>query len=432
MHRVAPPKDRRGFDVAIICALDFEAHAIEYMFDNFWDEQPDDLQYGKLPEDENTYRLGVISNHNVVLTYMPGMGKSFAASVTSSLRLSFPNIRLALVVGICGGVPSSESSSNGTNREIFLGDIVVSDEIVVHDFGRTLPTGFSQKKPQTVPVSNREVRTFLHKLKGPRGYNRLIQRSQHHLADLQNERPDEYLYPARQFDRLFESAYHHTHRRASNCKACKEKLFCKAAHDATCEVLKCSSKRLVNRSRSTTEGIDVHFGRMASGDTVMKSSIDRNQIAKEANVIAFEMESAGVHDNLPCIVVKGVCDYADSHKDKSWQKCSAGGAAACAKALLEQWVSVDQVNDGYHRQETPSLLTTPPEQPQASTPLINTEVPRQHCWNEELLRGDYCNLKAWESIMWLNSYDSFSKDETKLQGYYFLFKATEEVTATRC
>ncbi|KAJ5704250.1 hypothetical protein N7493_011388 [Penicillium malachiteum] len=371
MYRVAPPKDRRGFDVAIICALVFEAHAIEYMFDSFWHEQPEDRQYGKLPEDENTYRLGVISNHNVVLTYMPSMGKSFAASATSSLGLSFPNIKLALVVGICGGVPSSGSSSNG-NKEIFLGDIVISDEIV------------------TVPVSNREVRTFLHKLKGPRGYNRLIERSHHHLADLQKERRDEYLYPPRQYDRLFESSYHHTHRRSSNCKACKEKSFSKTAHDATCEVLKCNWRRLVNRSRSTTEGIDVHFGRIASGDKVMKSSIDRNQIAKDADLIAFEMESAGVHDNLPCIVVKGVCDYADSHKDKLWQRCSAGGAAACTKVLLEQWVSVDQANDGHRQPETPSLLTTPPKQPQASTPIINTAVTLQHRRNEEFLKADYC------------------------------------------
>ncbi|KAJ5758689.1 hypothetical protein N7520_005845 [Penicillium odoratum] len=384
MNRLAPPKDRRGFDVAIICALDFEAHAIEYIFDNFWNEQPDDRQYGKLPEDENTYRTGVISNHNVVLTYMPGMGKSFAASATSSVRLSFPNIRLALVVGICGGVPSP--FSNGTNKKIFLGDIVISDEIVVYDYGKMLPTGFSQKKPETVPVSNREVRTFLHKLKGPRGYNRLIERSHHHLAGLQKERPEEYFHPPRRFDRLFESSYHHKHRRASNCKSCKEKSYCETAHEATCEVLKCSSKRLVARSRSTTEGIDVHFGRMASADTVMKSSIIRDRIAEEANVIAFEMESAEVHDNLPCIVVKGVCDYADSHKDKIWQKCSAGGAAACVKALLEQWASVNQVNYGYDQQENQS--TMPPEQPRSTKPIINTAVAPspQDFQNEELFK----------------------------------------------
>lgn len=394
MNRPAQPKDRRGFDVAIICARDFEAHAIEYMFDISWDEHPEDRQYGKLPEDENTYRTGVIGNHTVVLTYMPGMGKSFASSATSTLRLSFPNVRLVLVVGICGGVPSP--SSNGTNKDIFLGDIVISDEIVVHDFGKTLPTGFSQKLSETVPVSNREVRTFLHKLKGPRGYNRLIEKSHHHLANLQRERPDVYLYPLRQSDRLFESSYHHTHRSASNCKACKEKSYCKAAHDATCEVLKCSSKRLVPRSRSAPDCIDVHFGRMASGDTVMKSSIDRDRIAREANVIAFEMESAGVHDNLPCIVVKGVCDYADSHKDKLWQKCSAGGAAACAKALLEQWTSIDQVNDGYDQQAIPS--TTPPEQVQASAPIINTASTPQHCQSEELSSDLF---RAWECMIWL-------------------------------
>jgi nucleoside phosphorylase len=73
----------------------------------------------------------------------------------------------------------------------------------------------------------------------------------------------------------------------------------------------------------------------------MKSGEDRDSIAHQENVIAFEMEGAGVLGNLPCIIVKGVCDYADSHKDKTWQKYAAGSAAACMKALLEQWAVTD-------------------------------------------------------------------------------------------
>jgi len=84
----------------------------------------------------------------------------------------------------------------------------------------------------------------------------------------------------------------------------------------------------------------VHFGLIASGDTVMKSGKRRDEIAKNLNVIAFEMEGAGVWDNLPCIVIKGVCDYADSHKNKKWQNYAAATAASCMKAFLEKLPSV--------------------------------------------------------------------------------------------
>lgn len=60
----------------------------------------------------------------------------------------------------------------------------------------------------------------------------------------------------------------------------------------------------------------IHVGSIASGDKVMKSGEDRDALATEKGIIAFEMEGAGVWEEIPCIVVKGVCDYADSHKNK--------------------------------------------------------------------------------------------------------------------
>lgn len=74
----------------------------------------------------------------------------------------------------------------------------------------------------------------------------------------------------------------------------------------------------------------------------MKSGQDRDEIAAREGVIAFEMEGAGVWDNFPCVVIKGVCDYADSHKNKDWQKYAAATAAACMKAFLEQWIVADE------------------------------------------------------------------------------------------
>ncbi|KAJ9244377.1 hypothetical protein DTO169E5_1982 [Paecilomyces variotii] len=50
------------------------------------------------------------------------------------------------------------------------------------------------------------------------------------------------------------------------------------------------------------------------------------------------MEGVGVWDKFNCLVIKGVCDYADSHKSKVWQDYAAAAAAAVAKEVLKQYV----------------------------------------------------------------------------------------------
>jgi nucleoside phosphorylase len=70
----------------------------------------------------------------------------------------------------------------------------------------------------------------------------------------------------------------------------------------------------------------------------MKSGQHRDEIARREKVLGFEMEGAGVWDNVPCVIIKGVCDYADSHKNKLWQAYAAATGASVAKAFLEYWV----------------------------------------------------------------------------------------------
>ncbi|TLD33125.1 hypothetical protein PspLS_01592, partial [Pyricularia sp. CBS 133598] len=80
------------------------------------------------------------------------------------------------------------------------------------------------------------------------------------------------------------------------------------------------------------------FGIVGSESFVMRSAEDRNSIAAKEGVMLFEMEGAGVWDNLPCVIVKAACDYVDSHKTKLWQPYAAATAAACMNAFLSQWV----------------------------------------------------------------------------------------------
>jgi len=101
-----------------------------------------------------------------------------------------------------------------------------------------------------------------------------------------------------------------------------------------CEL--CDSSMVVTRRARKDETPKVHYGIIASGNQVMKHGVTRDSISKEHGVVCFEMEAAGLMDNFPCLVIRGICDYCDSHKNKEWQPYAALTAAACAKELLLQ------------------------------------------------------------------------------------------------
>jgi nucleoside phosphorylase len=349
-----PPNHRDDFEIAILCALPLEAKAVGMLFDCTWEG----LKFAKRRQDYNTYKTGMIGGHNVVLVFLPGMGKSNAASAASSCRLTFPNIKLALVVGICGGVPSPRSG-----EEILLGDVIISEGLVQYDFGRQFPDKFTKKSIRQVP--NQEIRSYLASLKEQTGYDRLADRTSGYLKHLLRESKLDAKYPGAENDKLYDAKYRHKHQ-GSSCKVCAKcegKLdeVCPTSLESTCERLQCNDNRLVIRNRlaeyrkevaptvskdGTTDNVskpEIHFGYFASGDKVMKSGEDRDELAASEDVIGFEMEGAGVWDNFPgCVVIKAVCDYADSHKNKSWQNYAAAVAAACLKAFLQAWAVMEK------------------------------------------------------------------------------------------
>ena len=66
----------------------------------------------------------------------------------------------------------------------------------------------------------------------------------------------------------------------------------------------------------------------------MRHGPTRDRVAKDLGVICFEMEAAGLMNSFPCLVIRGICDYADTHKNKRWQGYAAATAAAFTKELL--------------------------------------------------------------------------------------------------
>ena len=78
-----------------------------------------------------------------------------------------------------------------------------------------------------------------------------------------------------------------------------------------------------------------HYGLIASGNSVIKDGRTREKLGAEIGALCFEMEAAGLMLDFPCIVIRGICDYSDSHKNKQWQGYAALVAASYAKELLE-------------------------------------------------------------------------------------------------
>ena len=266
----------------------------EYVFDN--DISP-------------SYTLGRIGAHNVVIACLPPgqMGTSSAAVTATEIQYVFPSVRIGLMVGIGGGVPGAEF-------DIRLGDVTVSRPrsehggVVQYDFGKTGPggmerTGFLNMPPRILLNATAKLQSRHHT-----GINSLMK-----YLSLFEKVPGFGCHDAGP-DILFESGYHH-------------------ANGATCQ--NCSTNRIVSRVLCTNHEPVVHYGTIASGNQVMKNGVDRDDISsKLGGVLCFEMEAAGLMNNFPCLVIRGICDYADSHKNKKWQPYAAVTAAAYARELL--------------------------------------------------------------------------------------------------
>lgn len=341
-----PPASRDDFPVAIICALKAEYDAVSLLVE-FWDEDGDG--YGTAPGDDNTYKTGRIGNVDIVLVHLPDKGNVAAAIAASNLRSSFPKLKLVFLTGVCGGVPTT-----ATDQEMVLGDVIISKSIIQY-YSRQYHGSFEMRERLLEPVKS--VQSLLVTLEADHWRKRLKDQAAGFLKHLQANASSKgqqakYMYPGTANDRLFEYDYRHKHQLSMThvCAECHESSgsTCYKSRELSCEELGCSDGHVVRRDRlelkrsleeygltDEAQAPDVFFGRFASGDMVIKSGEQRDKIAKQHGIRAFEMEGAGVWEQVPCIIVKGVCDYADSHKNKTWQTFAAATAASMVRALVE-------------------------------------------------------------------------------------------------
>lgn len=319
------------YTVAWIAALRIERAVGTAMLDERHGEPDGFTQH---PADINSYTWGRIGKHNVVISSLPeGIhGTTSAATVVSSLLASLPHIRIGLLVGIGGAVPKLEKG-----RDIRLGDIAVSRPsgtnggVVQYDLGKAtdnqiwLPTGSLAKPPLPLLSAVGSLRAE-HEFASSK-VEELLKEMYSKFPTMLNVQDDgsSYAYPGSEVDdRLYKAEYSH-YVPGDGCEEC----------DLSFEIIR--------PIRNTTTP-RIHYGTIASGNMVVKDAITRDQIADIAGTecICVEMEAAGIMHHFPCLVIRGMCDYADSHKNDAWQRYAAATAAAYAKELLG-FVRVDQV-----------------------------------------------------------------------------------------
>lgn len=212
------PSSRDDFDTAIICALRLEFNAVTLLFDEFWDQDGD--SYGKVPRDKNKYTLGRIGKRNVVLVLLPGMGKVNASNAAATILVSFNRVRVSLIVGICGGAPQDNQG-----RDIFLGDVIVSESAVQYDLGRLYPDGLQRKEGlmESLGKLDREIISFVKTLQTDIYQERLRTATLKYLGAIKNSPRNQsciYKFPGITQDKLFKPTYRHRHHQ--DCSICSQ------------------------------------------------------------------------------------------------------------------------------------------------------------------------------------------------------------------
>ncbi|KAJ6041392.1 uncharacterized protein N7446_010721 [Penicillium canescens] len=302
---------RDAFQIGWICALPIEAAAAAEMLDE---------DFGILEEqdaaDSNTYTLGKIGKHHVVIACLPGgqYGTTSATTVANNMLRTFSkSLRVGLMVGIGGGIPSAA-------HDIRLGDVVISypqgtcGGVIQYDMGKIIADG-EFERTGSLNSPPRALLTALGTMRAAalRDDPRYLEYVQSAIGRTTRTRKN-FSRPTTQLDRLFQTKHDHP-TSASSCDGCPAEW---------------------EQTRGEREDNDPqpHYGIIASGNKVIKHGRTREQLRLETGALCFEMEAAGLMLDFPCVVIRGICDYADSHKNKQWQGYAALVAAAHTKELL--------------------------------------------------------------------------------------------------
>ncbi len=289
--------------IGIITALPKEYAAVNVLLENKNDKY-------KIPGSGagRRYCLGEIlsekgNKHNLVLA-TAGMGNNIAATRASLLLEHFPNVKSIIMVGIAGGVPNP--CKDKIDDHVRLGDIVVSNEngVIQYDLIKQEIQEITHRNPPRPPgASLLEAVGYLEaeEILGNRPWGKYVVQA---LSQLKIGRPSD------DKDILYDS--------------CNQDEAIPHPKDP---------KRIKGQPR-------VFTGPIASANILQKDPNARDKLRDKFKVKAIEMEASGIADatwnhEAGYLVVRGICDYCDSHKNDDWQQYAAVVAAAYTRALIE-------------------------------------------------------------------------------------------------
>jgi nucleoside phosphorylase len=275
----------KDYTIGWICALSGELLAARAVLE---EEHP------SLPQprhDQNSYTFGRIGKHNIVIACLPSgkYGTTSAANVAINLARTFTSIRFGLMVGIGGGAPNQR-------HDIRLGDVVVSSPtgrssgaVMNYDAGKViqdekfLHTSSLNGPPTALLTALQRLKTD-HIFKGHR-----IKDAVHEMHQRNPRLKNECKRPKANEDRLYAAEYVHSNTNQPCDKVCDD------AH-------------LITRKPRDEDEDDpaIHYGLIASADKLMKDARFRDSLANEHDILCFEMEAAGLMDNFPCLVIRGI------------------------------------------------------------------------------------------------------------------------------
>lgn len=309
--KVQPKKlSHDAYRVGWICPLEVEQIAAMEMLDE--EHQPLPQSRG----DTNIYNLGSINGHNVVIAGLPRTGNNPAATVVTQMRMTFPSLKYGLLVGIGGGVPKETKSGM-----IRLGHVVVSEPTGIHsgaiqyDHGKAILGHFQRKgflapPPTALLNAAREMAVRRQRMDHDPIWDNL-QRIRVNDRTLHN-----FKFPGAVNDHLYPPTYKHQ----------QVGVPCEGG---------CDPKQRIKRSIDEDDSfVVVHRGTIASGELVVKDAKKRDELAHKYGVLCFEMEAAGALADFPCMVIRGISDYCDSHKNDEWHGYAAAVAAAYSMQLF--------------------------------------------------------------------------------------------------
>jgi nucleoside phosphorylase len=298
--------DPNLYTVAWIAPLEIEARAALHMLDN--------RHRGRFPWSygyDYLFHAGDINRHNVIVATLPSgqdYGTGSAAALASQMKTFFPNIRFGLLVGIAAGLPNLLRSPP---RDIRLGDVLVglpdgeNAGLIAYDLGKETKNGV-----QPLHYGHALAKT------------ETIVRSA--IGNIKIESPDD----INVFLPFYKSIQNKQHANGTFLDPGQDR-------DELYAVDKDGLERIVKRERRPdTKRVRVWYGPIGSGEKLMKNAKKRNELRDKHNVIGLEMEAAGIMNQIPVGVIRGVCDYGDEHKNEEWQPYAAAMAAAYAKAVL--------------------------------------------------------------------------------------------------